>query len=186
MDPSLNEIVLLGISVSVAFNLFLTLRLIAIVNTRSVQVPFAVTIGEPIPGFEGKVFSDGRRMMSGELIGQAAVLVFLAAGCTKCLTKLPELQQINHSMQRLGMPLWIVGVDSARGIARHLKSSELLPNLLVLDPATRRSLNPHNASPFYVFIDHEGAAQARSLIGDENWQIFVEQLNEDQPQEGTG
>jgi hypothetical protein len=185
MDPPLVEIVLLVVSVAVAFNLFLTLRLVTIVGAGKLPAPFSVVIGEPLPGFHGKAFSDGRPMNSADLIGQAAVIVFLSSGCHKCLARIPELREINPAMQRAGIPLWIIGVDSTRRVARRLKGSDLLQNYLIVDPPTRRGLNPSNAAPFYIFVDHQGIAQARSFIGDENWQLFVEQLNDDYPSIGV-
>lgn len=185
MDSSLVGIVLLALSFSVALNLFLTFRLIAIVGSGKIPPPFSIAIGEPLPGFEGRVFSDGRLVTSGELLGQAAVLVFLSSGCHKCLTRIPELQQISQPMQRLGIPLWIIGTDSARRVARHLKGSALLRNILDLDPPTRRGLNPSHAAPLYIFVDHRGVVQARDFIGDENWLLFVEQLQEDRSGAGA-
>lgn len=180
MDPSLIEVVLFALSISVAFNLLLTVRLVAIVGSGKIPPPFSVVIGEPLPVFEGKVFADGRLVTSVDLLGQAAVFVFLSAGCPKCMSRLPELREVSRAMRRIGVPLWIIGIDSTRLVARHLRGSELLQNFLVVDPPTRRGLNPNNAAPFYIFVDHQGIAKDRSFIGDENWQLFVEQLNEDQ------
>jgi hypothetical protein len=179
MDASLIETIIFALSISVVFNLFLTIRLVAIVGSGKIPPPFSVVIGEPLPTFEGKMFVDGRLMTSVEWLGQAAVLVFLSASCPKCMSRLPELCEINRAMQRAGVPLWMIGVDSTRRVARHLRGSELLQNFLVLDPSTRRGLNPNHAAPFYIFVDHQGIAQDRGFIGDENWQLFVEQLHRD-------
>jgi hypothetical protein len=186
LDSSLTQIVLLALSFSVAFNLFLTLRLIAIVGAGRARLPFSVVIGERLPNFHGKVYSNGRLMTSGELLGQAAVLVFLSAGCDKCMARIPELKQISHAMERLGVPLWVIAVDSTRNIARHLEDSVLLQKILVLDLLTRQALNPGSAAPFYIFVDHGGTVQARDLIGDENWLLFTRQLHEDQTRIETG
>jgi hypothetical protein len=184
MASSLVVIVLLVLSFSMVSNLFLTLRIIAILRSvsRLVRPPLTVAIGQPIPDFHGRILVEGRWIMSKELLGQAVVLVFLSGVCKQCRGKIPELSQIHPSAHRLGISFWIIGIESPRRVARLLKGSTLLENVLVLDPDTRRQLNPQRSAPFYLFIDDRGLAQASSFIGDENWQLFVEQLRESRPE----
>jgi peroxiredoxin len=182
-------IVLFALSVALAMNLFLTLRLVAIrrLEFGSMQRHFTVPIGVPIPKFQGRVPVDGRWISSKELIGQAVVLVFLSPVCEKCLGRIPELRQISPGARRLGISFWVIGVESPRRLSKVLKDSDLLGRQLLLDSNTRRLLNPQSAAPFYLFIDDRGNAQASDLVGDENWSLFADQLREALPgAEGWG
>lgn len=178
MDQSLLDLLLIALTCVALANLVLTLRLVSVVRVNTDNPPFHVEIAASLPGFHGKAWYDGRLVSSAKMYGQAAVLVFLSAGCEKCLGRIPELKRLNLLMIQSDIPLWIIAVDSSRRIARHVEKYGLARNVLELAPYTRRSLNPNATSPFYVFIDHEGAVQARNIIGDENWKAFVEQIND--------
>jgi hypothetical protein len=188
LDTSLILIVLLVLSFSLVANLFLTLRLVAVMRSEfeSVQRHFTVPIGIPMSAFQGRVLVDGSWITSKELIGQAVVLVFLSPVCEKCRGWIPELQKMSPSARRQGVSFWVVGVESPRRFSKLLKGSELFDNLLVLDTVTRRRLNPQNAAPFYLFVDDRGIAQASNLVGDENWSFFADQLRETIPMAKSG
>jgi hypothetical protein len=40
-------------------------------------------------------------------------------------------------------------------------------------------LNPIAGYPYYLFIDQNNILKTQGLIGDDNWQAFVEQLTEE-------
>jgi len=180
MDNTLIVIILVVLSFSLAMNLLLTMRLHAILRAElALRRPAAsVQIGAPIQEFHGKALVGGRWVTSKEMRGQAAVLVFLSAGCPQCKRALPELLRVSPGARRIGLPLWIVGNESPRLLRKDLKDSELLRNVLILNPETRRRLNPQRAAPLYVFIDDDGIAKASELVGDENWSLFANQLLE--------
>lgn len=50
--------------------------------------------------------------------------------------------------------------------------------VLELDGQARRRLNPRRQAPFYLFLDEHLIVQASNLIGDEDWQSFLAQMDE--------
>jgi thiol-disulfide isomerase/thioredoxin len=142
------------------------------------EPPFTLPMGQVVPAFEGRARADGRRVTSAELAGQAAVLLFLSSGCPKCRGTLPELQRLLPAIRGAGISLWLVPADSRHDIAPLLEGSALLAHVLDLEPAVRERLNPRRAAPFYLFIDHQLVAVASGHIGDDDWNSFVEQMNE--------
>ncbi|WP_332772481.1 redoxin domain-containing protein [Phenylobacterium sp.] len=180
MDGSLTLIVLVVLTFATALNLFLTLRLAAKVRTAAElsAPPSSLPIGRTVPAFEGTRRADGARIASQDLAGQAAVLVFLSAGCPKCREKAAELLEILPAVRRAGVALWIMGADAAHDVSQVLGTSPLLDHVLVLDAAARQRLNPRGAAPFYIFIDDRSVVQASSFVGDEDWLSFVGQMRE--------
>ena len=138
---------------------------------------FTVPIGQAIPDFEGRGGPDGRRVSASvDLAGQAAVLVFLSSACPKCGEKLPELRRILPAAREAGVALWIVPMEAARSPLP--EGSPLAEHLLVLETPARRRLNPRNAAPFYIFLDHQRIARASNFIGDPDWLSFLDQMDE--------
>jgi len=173
-------LLLLGVAASAAVlstNLHRIARVLRLTpRSRSSEPPFTVALGRPIPAFEGQVRADGRRIASAELAGQAAVLLFLSGGCSKCRRTIPELLQMFPGIQRADVALWIVPADSRHDISPLLDGSALLDHVLILAPAERERLNPRRAAPFYLFIDHRMVALASGQVGDDDWLSFVDQI----------
>ena len=140
--------------------------------------PFTVPLGQPLPAYEGRERASGRRVTSAELEGQTAVLLFLSSGCAKCRGTIPELLRILPAIQSAGVALWIIPADSRHDLAPLLEGSALLDHVLILEPAERERLDPQRAAPFYLFVDHQRIAVASGLIGDDDWQSFVDQMTE--------
>jgi thiol-disulfide isomerase/thioredoxin len=138
-------------------------------------------IGQAVPAFEGQARADGRRITSAELAGQASVLLFLSSGCPKCRATIPELLRLLPAIRSAGVSLWIVPADSRHDISPLLEGSALLEHVLILEPAVRDRLNPRRAAPLYIFIDHQLVALASGQLGDDDWNSFVEQMNEIAP-----
>ncbi len=138
---------------------------------------FTVPIGQAIPDFEGRGGPGGHRISASvDLAGQASVLVFLSSACPKCGEKLPELRRILPATREAGVALWIVPMEAARSPLPD--GSPLADHLLVLEPPARRRLNPRNAAPFYIFLDHQRIARASNFIGDPDWLSFLDQMDE--------
>jgi AhpC/TSA family/Methylamine utilisation protein MauE len=145
------------------------------------EPPPPLPLGQTIPAFEGRARVGGRLVTSAELAGQAAVLLFLSSGCPKCRGTVPELLRILPAIRSAGIGLWIVPADSRHDIALLLEGSALLEHVLTVEPAVLDRLNPQRAAPSYIFIDHQMAALASGLIGDDDWRSFVDQMNETSP-----
>lgn len=172
-------IVLIVLTAATALNLFLMLRLAAHIRAAAeAAIPTTLPIGEAVPPFEGQRRADGRRVASGDWLGQPAVLAFLSPGCSACQEKVAELLSILPAIRRAGVALWIIPNDDRHDIAGLVGGTELLDHVLVLDAATRLRLNPRKGAPFYVFIDDRMIAQASNYVGDEDWQSFLEQMRE--------
>lgn len=179
MDTSLIGLVVAVLTLVVAFNLFLTLRMAAIVGTREyMRSPSAVPIGTILPRFTGRKLVDGRRLSADDMAGQAAVFVFLSPECSECRVRVQEIAEMYTSIRCAGIALWVVGSHSKKRLAKFLKETPLLEHVLLVSTATRRRLNPRNAAPFYLFVDHQRTVLASNFIGDDNWLSFVEQMRE--------
>lgn len=179
IDGNLLLIVLIVLTFATALNLFLTLRLAAIVRAgEEPGLPPTVPIGETVPPFEGRRRVDGSRFASGDLAGQATVLVFLSPGCGTCREKTAELLRILPAARRAGVAIWIVPADDVHDIAVLVGDTPLIDRVVEMDRATRRTLNPVNSVPFYLFVDDAMAVKASGQVGDEDWRSFAMQMDE--------
>ena len=178
MDDSLIIVLVTFLTLAVALNLLLTLRLATAVHNQPVQTPLTVPIGQRLPDFAGRRYTDRSVVSAADLAGQPAVLIFLSAACGDCRKKLPELLDLHPSMRSAGVLLWIVGTQSDGDIVQLLQASPLIDDLILLPAAERLKLNPRNSAPFYIFVDHQGAALASNFLGDEDWQSFLQQMAE--------
>jgi len=179
MDNALVGMLLLFLLAAVTLNLILTLRIAAIVREapEPQDLPFTLELDAAVPHFAGTTLVDGRAMSADALGGHATVLVFLSSGCGDCRKRVPELVQLLPAMRRAGVSLWVVAMDAEAKARGFLGATPLFEHVVMLDAASRKRLNPRNASPFYIFID-DRVARASHFIGDENWQVFVGQMQE--------
>ena len=178
MDQPLILLVLVVLIPVAALNLFLTLRLAAIVRPDLWSPPTTVPIGRPVPAFEGRLRSGGAPLASADLAGQASVLAFLSPGCPKCAETAADLAVILPAMRSAGVALWIVPADSVHDITPLLAGTALIDHVLELEPAARRRLNPQRAAPFYLFLDETLVVQASNYVGDDDWLSFLAQMRE--------
>lgn len=181
MDNTLLSLLLIALTVIVAFTLFLTLRLTMIVVANEQQrAPLALPADSPLPAFTGRTLS-GERLSALALTGQPAVLVFLAPQCKDCQARVGEIVSMYPAMQRAGVALWLIGTTPRQRLIAFLADTPLLERVLWVSRAAARRLNPKTAAPFYIFIDHQRMVQASHLIGDENWLSFCQQMREVDP-----
>jgi peroxiredoxin len=179
MNDGAIGVVLALLAVSVAVNLFLTLRLTRIVgNNEYLKLPMTLPTGQPLPMFEGRALSDGRRVRSAEFAGQASVLLFFSPECKDCQARVAEISAMYAAMQRAGVGVWVLSTISKRRMRDFLNDSPLLDHVLMIDSSTQRTLNPRSAAPFYIFIDHKRTVLASNFIGDEDWLSFCAQMRE--------
>lgn len=183
LDSTLLGTLVVVLTVLVAFNLFLSLRLTTLVNALAqARLPDTVPIGAPLPRFRGRALLDGRRIVADTFQdGQAAVLVFLSPGCEACRHRLPELARMQSLMEEAGVVLWVIAQGSQGRLREYFDAAGLLPRVVRVDRSSLRRLNPKFSAPFYIFVDAEGIVQASSLIGDENWLGFREQIGDQAP-----
>lgn len=178
MDDSLIRIALIVLTLAAGLNLFLILRLAAIVRPDLWTAPLTVPIGAPVPPFEGRRRSDGGRLASADLAGSPAVLAFLTPGCPACAEAAAALAAVLPAIEEAGIALWIVPADARHDVARLPGAAALLGRVLELDEPARRRLNPRRLAPFYLFLDERLIAKASNIIGDEDWQSFLAQMHE--------
>ncbi len=180
MNDALIPVVLLVLSLSVAINLLLTFRLFAVVRRIPLSSDNARQLeqGDVLPAFAGETLLDKQQVTIDSLEPLPTVVVFVAPGCPKCKSKLPEISQMTEAMEQAGVRLWLVGLGRRWQVKRFLKASGLMPWTMLLTDQDKKNLNPSGASPFYLFLDEQRVLQASGLLGDENWQIFVEQMRE--------
>jgi peroxiredoxin len=180
IDP-LSHVMIAGVAL-IAFLISVRLRDIAHLIRFRGQPPPAVTftlpIDTPVPDFDAQRLTDGTRVSTPDLAGHSTVMVFVSAACKECHKRIPELVQMQAAMRQAGVALLIVGMDSERRIRGLLKDSPLLDHVILLSSVAHRKLNPTNSTPFYIFIDEQKRVRASNLVGDEDWQSFVEQMRE--------
>jgi hypothetical protein len=179
MDAQTRFIVfaLLALSVSVALNFLLTLRLAAIVGAREYErQPMALPVGSVLPQFSARRLRDGRMIASNTLQGAAAVLVFLSPQCGDCRIRRGEIAQMRAAMRNAGVTLWVFGAGTRRSVTAFLADTPLLDDVMEIRTSVWRRLNPRNAAPFYLFVDDEGTILASHFIGDADWQSFCGQM----------
>lgn len=179
MNGPLILIVLAVLVPATALNLFLALRLLARLRDGSqVELSTALPVGQALPSFQAKRRLDGRSVTTAELAGAPAVLAFLSPGCPACRQKAAELLDILPAMRSAEVALWIMCADPVHDISELVGDTLLSEHVLVLDDAARRTLNPLNAAPFYIFIDDRTLVQASNYMGDEDWRTFVAQMRD--------
>lgn len=183
LDPTLLSLLVIALAVLAAFNLFLGLRLTALVGALAhARLPDTVPIGETLPDFHARTLHDGRRVTVDALLAEgAAVLVFLSPGCKTCLQRLPELKRMQPLMQDAGVALWVIASGTERRLHDYFESTGLLPRVLRVNDRNMRKLNPKFSAPFYIFIDPMRIVQASDLIGDEDWLSFRAQIGDAEP-----
>jgi hypothetical protein len=142
------------------------------------KAPMTVPTGEALPAFEGRMLRDGRRIGAQALDGQAAVLLFFAPECKDCKVRIAEISAMYPSMRAAGVGIWVVSAHSTRRLRVFLKDTPLLDHVLRVRASTLRALNPRQAAPFYIFIDHTRTVLASNFIGDEDWSSFCRQMRE--------
>ncbi|MEA3011148.1 MAG: hypothetical protein QOJ91_2840 [Sphingomonadales bacterium] len=177
MEGNLILPALVAVAFATAFNLWLTFRLAARLR-ESMAPPFTVPLGESVPPFEGIARAQSQATGSADLAGRSTVLVFLTPGCKTCAGHVPELVEALNGAERLGVNLWIVPNDDRHDVDILVAGTPLAERVLILGSADRRRLNPRMAAPFYLFIDEASTALASSMLGDEDWRTFVEQMRE--------
>ena len=178
MDDALIRILLIFLLAAVTLNLVLTLRIAAIVGGAPADSRSSVELEVAIPDFAGTMLADGRSLSAEALAGRATVLVFLSSRCGDCRRKVPEIVRLLPAMHRAGVMLLAVAMDSETRTRKFLGHTPLFEHVLLLGREDRGRLNPLSATPFYVFVDDQGHAKASNYIGDENWQAFVDQMDE--------
>jgi peroxiredoxin len=182
MSSDAQSVVLALLALSVAFNLFLTLRLTRIVgNNEYLKLPMTLPIGQPLPMFDGRAFSDGRRVRSAEFEGHASVLLFFSPECHDCQARVVEISAMYASMRQAGVGVWVLSTISKRRMREFLDDSPLLDHVLMVSSSAQRTLNPRSSAPFYIFIDHQRTVLASNFIGDADWLSFCEQMRESGP-----
>ncbi|TXI49607.1 MAG: hypothetical protein E6Q50_07030 [Lysobacter sp.] len=179
-DATLLSVLVVVLSVLVAFNLFLSLHLTKLVGALAhARLPNTVPIGAPLPGFRARALDDGRRLDADTLLAdRAAVLVFLSPGCKSCLQRIPELRRMLPLMDEAGVALWVVMTGRESRLRAYFDGTGLLPRVLRVNDRDMRRLNPKHSAPFYIFVDPTRIVQASELIGDENWLSFRAQIGD--------
>lgn len=179
MSTSLIELLLVLLLAAVALNFLLTARIAAIVREAPEphELPFTFPVDTPAPALQGRWLDSGQPFSSERLAGIPMVLVFLSSGCADCRKRVPELTELLPVARRAGVELLVVTAES-KARARAFLGTALFEQTISIDAPTRKSLNPRNSSPFYLFIGGDNRVEASNFVGDADWLSFVEQLDE--------
>lgn len=170
--------VLVAISFIVAANSFILFRM-----ARRFQQQNPVTLEQkllasetPLPKFNGKMAMNDQPVQRETFIGKPGVIVFIAARCTMCQQKMPELHEVAEKSSSLGIDFLVVGVDPLKRILPVVTNTPLHRFTVDLPKSSKHALNPSRSSPIYIFYDHDGIVKATNIVGDENWQGFLAQI----------
>ena len=179
-DNSLLVFILGFLILAVAFNLWLTFRLIRAIRLLPIQKAPVQNLeaGTQLSNVTLQRITDKEPATLHAYPEHAKVLVFLTSKCNKCKSKLPELRTSLEKAHEMGVIIWIVTLEAKRRMKRFLQDESLLQATMSADQSGYDYLNPQGASPYYLFIDSENTLQAEGFIGDENWAGFMEQLKE--------
>lgn len=180
MSPELLHYLVIALLLLVVFNLWLSFRLYARLHALQGEdeLPPLLPAGAAMPYINGHFLADGSEYHSNQRDVAASVVVFLSARCADCRKKIPELVHILPAIHEAGIDLLVVGMEKAPQMREFLAGTPLFPHALMLDRVAKKSLNPRNATPFYLFVDHAGIVQATNFIGDEDWLAFMQQMEE--------
>ncbi len=111
---------------------------------------------------------------------QALVLLYLSPKCPKCRGLLPQIErlagQIRQYGEAAGIRLQLVSCEPRWRLRRFLAETALPAHLLLLTRRQYLRLNPSWQSPMYQLIAAGGELQHAGLCGDEQWQLFCEQI----------
>ncbi|MDW3190970.1 MAG: redoxin domain-containing protein [Cytophagales bacterium] len=179
LDDSILILILGFLTVVVAFNLWLNFRIIRAIRLLPISKPTPQNLeaGTLIPNFPLEGRFDKSTVDLSQYAAYAKVFVFLASKCSKCKTKLPEIQNSLDRAVEQGVMLRILTLESKGRMKTFLEDKALFDVTVTTDQTTYDFLNPQGTSPYYLFIDAENILQAEGFIGDENWSNFMEQLS---------
>lgn len=183
LNDSILIFVLGFLTLAVTLSLWLNFRLIRAFRLLPLPTSSALqklTEGTLIADFSLERITDKKTLTLYEYHEYAKVLVFLTSKCSKCKSKLPELRTAIGRANNLGVAIWILSLETKGRMRNFLNDDVLLEATMSTSQPTYDYVNPEGASPYYLFIDSENILQAQGFIGDENWDSFMEQLNEGQ------
>lgn len=178
MESSLIYTCLAVLAILVALNLKLTLHLFELVRNPSILNPpfLAREIGEPIPALTGQSLANTTVELSD--LKQAAALLFLSSRCPQCQEKLSEIAALTPLLEEAGLTMWLVTNEPKRHFAKFLNNGPLQEHVILLDKGLYKQINPTLSTPYYLFINHLTQLEAGGVIGDDNWQSFLQQMDD--------
>lgn len=177
MDYFLLHLILFSLILSVILNLSLTLYLFKYVRLLNKEKqdapPLTLPPGYIIEDFKARLINENQIVA---LEDNSSVIIFLSEKCGLCRSKVPQLEFLLPAVEKVDVSLWINLVDNVSAKDSFLSESPLINKAISIDKELIRTLNPRTASPFYLLIDHKKELQASGMIGDDNWNSFIEQM----------
>lgn len=177
MGMELVYVVLIILCLISAINLKLTLNLLKIIrdNSSTIDDVSPVDIGKIVPDIKGKRV-ENNNYEELNITEAPSVLLFVSSQCPKCQEKIPQIESLYPLIRELGINFSIISKESKAIMKSFLNNSSLLNDVLFVSNKNYKKLNPTYASPFYLFISHEGKLQTYGFIGDADWESFTEQV----------
>ncbi|MCP1338297.1 hypothetical protein NJR55_01700 [Idiomarina sp. M1R2S28] len=177
MDYFLLNLILFSLIISVILNLSLTLYLFKYVRllnkNKQDAPPLTLPPGYIIENFKARLINDNKLITLGD---NSSVVIFLSEKCRLCRSKVPQLEFLLPAVEKVDVSLWINLIDNVSAKDSFLSESPLIKKTISIDKDLIRTLNPRTAAPFYLLIDHEKELQASGMIGDANWNSFIDQM----------
>lgn len=169
----------LSLSLAVALNLVLTFRLAAMIRAGVGQpvVPLTLPFGEEIKNYPFSMTSvqEGKPIFNKN---ESCVLIFLSSKCKDCKSKIPQLIKLQPALSHTGVSMWLVTAESKSKLEKFFLNTTLLNRAVTMQPSEIKILNPRSASPFYLFINEQNILEASGMIGDDNWNSFISQMQQ--------
>jgi peroxiredoxin len=175
VDSNISYIILTVLTFSVALNLILTFSVLKSVRNMLI-VNEALTSGEKVPDVKCQLLTTGETVYVSSN-QRAIVALFLSSACPKCREKLPEIEKLLPPLKMAGVSMWFLSKEPKWRLRNFLKASSVFQITALVSKQDYKTLNPNLTSPYYLFIDHNGYLETSGLIGDENWESFVSQMN---------
>ena len=105
-----------------------------------------------------------------------SALIFLATNCPKCKSKITMLEKLAVHAQLNGVSLHILLHEQMENIGSFFAQSTLTRLIWQLNYSDYKSVNPHEISPAYLFINENSEVEGQGMIDDENWRYFKQQI----------
>jgi len=151
-------------------NLFLTLAIIRRLNLNSGEPIEMLQVGQLAPDFVAETLT-GEQVTLANYRGHALVLVFVSPTCGYCRQYIPELEAMNHKVER--SDIQIILVSDSEITQTQTYAEELSITLPII--SAPRSVSTFLADykiggvPFYVMIDSDQRVLSSGVLNDPRW-----------------
>ena len=166
----------LSLSFVIAVTCLNTMMIVKLWRSRKANshTSSATRVGDQVPTFD--YYQNSKRRCSSHHVWRPTVMVFLSSGCPKCAVAARQLEMIFLAMEARVVDLWIIGLNSYSDLTKLFRHDEITSRIVEISHQGFLKMNPTRATPLYIFVNASGIVEKRSIVGDEDWNVFVDEL----------